>query len=268
MRSPVRIFSDLHLGHGVSRILEIECLRPLVAGAGTVIFNGDTWQELSDPWRERSLALLNRLRAICEEEGADAVFLPGNHDPGWGGAGWLELAGGKIVVTHGDAFFNAGSPWKREIFRAREEVREKFRMRADAARDIRARMELAREIALEYRSKDYADGRSFFARAWDAATPPLRAGLILWCWWQRGRAACDFLDRYFPDAEVLVFGHFHMQHAWRKDGRLLIDTGSFLDPGRACWVEWDQGCLRRGWIDESAMPYRMGEAIDAWRLGE
>ena len=44
---PVRILSDLHLGHQVSRIARVSALRPLVAGAGTVIFNGDTWQELT-----------------------------------------------------------------------------------------------------------------------------------------------------------------------------------------------------------------------------
>jgi hypothetical protein len=42
MSSPIRILSDLHLGHRVSRIASAESLRPLIAGAGTVIFNGDT----------------------------------------------------------------------------------------------------------------------------------------------------------------------------------------------------------------------------------
>ena len=41
---PVRILSDLHLGHRVSRISSVECFRPLIAGAGTVVFTGDTWQ--------------------------------------------------------------------------------------------------------------------------------------------------------------------------------------------------------------------------------
>ncbi len=47
--------------------------------------------------------MLEELKSLCREEGAEAVFLPGNHDPGWSGPGWVELAGGRIVVTHGDA---------------------------------------------------------------------------------------------------------------------------------------------------------------------
>ena len=53
MNEPVRILSDLHLGHRVSRIERTSALRPLIAGAGTVIFNGDTWQELAEPFRGR-----------------------------------------------------------------------------------------------------------------------------------------------------------------------------------------------------------------------
>ena len=47
MNEPVRVLSDLHLGHKVSRIDHVSALRPLIAGAGTVIFNGDT-QALAD----------------------------------------------------------------------------------------------------------------------------------------------------------------------------------------------------------------------------
>lgn len=49
MKLPVRIFSDLHPGHQASRIFDMEKLRPLFRGAGTVLFNGDTWEELSPP---------------------------------------------------------------------------------------------------------------------------------------------------------------------------------------------------------------------------
>ena len=113
MNEPVRILSDLHLGHTVSRIEKTSALRPLIAGAGTVVFNGDVWQELAEPFKERSATMLAELRDICAEENAEAVFLPGNHDPGWPGCGWVELAGGRIIVTHGDALWFDGSPWKR-----------------------------------------------------------------------------------------------------------------------------------------------------------
>lgn len=266
MREPVRILSDLHLGHGVSRIAQVGQLRPLLAGAGTVVFNGDTWQELSEPWRENARAMVEELRCLCADEGVDTMFLTGNHDPGWGGPGWLTLAGGRIVITHGDAFFPSGSPWKRELFHAREEIARQWLERPLAATNVSERIDLARDLAREFRSMDCPTGRSFFARAWDAVMPPQRALYMLMSWWLRPRAAHQFLDTYFPRAEAIVFGHFHLHHCWERYGRLLIDTGSFLNPGKAHWVEWNDGWLTRGAVEECADGFQRGEALDTWRF--
>jgi predicted phosphodiesterase len=268
MREPVRILSDLHLGHSVSRIDRVELLRPLIAGAGTVIFNGDTWQELSEPWRDKAARMLRELQTICEEEKAESVFLTGNHDPGWQGPGWLALAEGRIIVTHGDCLFAAGSPWKREVFCARKTISRWWRERPEAATDIDARIRLARDLAREYKSLEHPSGRNILARAWDASMPPQRALHMLASWWLRPKAAVQFLRTFFPKAEVLVFGHFHLHHRWESDGRLIIDTGSYLNPGKAHWVEWHNGWLRRGSVIESTDAFRMGEAIDVWRLTE
>jgi hypothetical protein len=53
MKLPVRVISDLNPGHQASRIFDVEKLRPLFRGAGTVLFNGDTWEGLSPPWKEK-----------------------------------------------------------------------------------------------------------------------------------------------------------------------------------------------------------------------
>lgn len=266
MREPVRILSDLHLGHAVSRISCVSRLRPLIGGAGTVVFNGDTWQELSEPWCARSRQMLDELIALCAEERVDAVFLTGNHDPGWEGAGWLELAGGRIVVTHGDGLFASGSPWKREVMGKEKEIERIWNQHPEVKGRIDERIHVARAIARRYRSVEFPSGRAFLARAWDAAMPPRRAWLMLESWWLRPKAACDFLDTYFPKAEAIVFGHFHLHHRWERSGRLIIDTGSFLNPGKAHWVDWSDGWLRRGEVDERAGDFRMGAVLDVWRF--
>jgi exonuclease SbcD len=266
MKEPVRILSDLHLGHRVSRIERVESLRPLVAGVGTVVFNGDTWQELAEPFRERSEVMLGELHALCREEGAEAVFLAGNHDPGWAGTGWVELAEGRIVVTHGDSLLFDGSPWKREILAGNEEIRALWNLYPDAGARVSERLELARRIARDLCSVEYPMGRHFIQRAWDAAVPPKRALRMIESWWRRPLAAEAFCERYFPQAEALVFGHFHRHGCWRRAGRLVIDTGSFMNPGRAHWVEWRAGWLVRGEIEESGGECRPGRVLDVWRF--
>ena len=265
MNEPVRILSDLHLGHKISRISDISTLRPLIAGAGTVVFNGDTWQELARPFRVRSAAMLEELQWLCAEEGVEPIFLPGNHDPGWQGPGWVELAGGRIVIMHGDALLADGSPWKREILVNGERVRELWQHHPQAGHDVTQRLQLAREIARDLCSVEYPTGRHFLQRAWDAVQPPLRAVKMIEAWLTQGSAGADFCDTYFPQAEVLIIGHFHWQGSWLARGRQVINTGSFTSPGRAHWVEWQDGWLSRGVIEESTEMCRKGKISDVWR---
>ncbi|QTN32767.1 metallophosphoesterase family protein [Akkermansiaceae bacterium] len=239
MKLPLRIFSDLHLGHRASRIGDVESLRPLFRGAGTVLFNGDTWEELSPQWREHSGQLLARLRLILAEEACDAVFLPGNHDPGWDGVGFMELAGGRIIITHGDALLRDGAPWKREMLAGRSVVDALWASHPAAATDPAARHELARAISKSLPNLSHPQGRSLFARALDAAFPPQRAIAMLHAWITQGKLGALFCERYFPAAEMLVVGHFHCRGIRQSRGRTVINTGSFVVPGPAGWVEWD-----------------------------
>jgi predicted phosphodiesterase len=266
VNEPVRVLSDLHLGHKISRIGQVEALRPLIAGAGTVIFNGDTWQELARPFLERSTAMLAELQNLCREEGAEAIFLSGNHDPGWAGPGWVELAGGRIVVTHGDALLFDGSPWKREILVRGARVMELWDEHPRADREVEERLRVARKIARELCSVEYPTGRNILLRAWDAVTPPRRAVKMIESWFTQPRAGTRFCDTYFPQAEFLVIGHFHRQGCWQRQGRQVINTGSFMAPGRAHWVEWNSGWLSRGVIDESPEVCRKGETLNVWRF--
>ena len=266
MNEPVRVLSDLHLGHKISRVARVSALRPLIAGAGTVVFNGDTWQELAQSFFHRSAEMLEELKSMCREEGAEAVFLSGNHDPGWPGHGWVELADGRIVITHGDALLFDGSPWKREILVGRERVMELWNRHPRAAHDIEERLRLAREIARELCSVEYPTGRRVPQRAWDAVVPPGRAVKMIESWVIQGSAGAQFCERYFPRAEMLIIGHFHHEGSWVRNGRRIINIGSFMAPGHAHWVEWNSGMLSRGRIDESPESCRKGKTLDVWQF--
>jgi predicted phosphodiesterase len=245
----------------------VEALRPLIAGAGTVVFNGDTWEELARPFRGKAGAMLEDLRKLCAEEGAEAVFLSGNHGPEYSKLGWIELAGGRIIVTHGDAFLRGSSPWKREILTSADRIDEIWAAHPAAGRDVEERLAVAREIARELPSLRHSTGRRFLQRVWNAATPPARALRILEAWITQASAGAEFLQRYFPAAEVLIVGHFHWHGCWQRKDRLVINTGSFVVPGKAHWVEWNDGWLSRGCVNESRSPFRKGEILGVWRYG-
>lgn len=267
MREPVLILSDLHLGHAASRIASAEQLRPLLEGAGTVVFNGDTFQELAIAFRPRSEALLKGVQALCDEMGCDTVFLPGNHDPGWGGKGWLELAEGRIIVTHGDGVMWGGSPWSRESFQRSEGIRKLWAENEQADLDPEKRLELARDVALLLKPPSIPKGRSFVRRAMDAVNPPRRAFEILRVWWDQANRAEAFLRRYFPQAEVLVLGHFHRRGVWERNDALVINTGAFVNPHGAKWVCYADGWLKTGKVEEREGEFLRGETAEVWSFG-
>ena len=250
MRLPVRIFSDLHLGHKASRIRDVESLGPLFQGAGTVVFNGDTWEEIADPWKERSLTMLEELKRMLEREGCEGIFLRGNHDPGWDGSGWFELAGGKIIVTHGDALLRKSSPWKREILDGTDDIDQIWSGSPMAGEDIESRLDVARTIAVRLPSRHHPEGRNIFSRILDAALPPQRALEMLKAWSRQWEGGAAFCERYFPSASVLIIGHFHRSGIRSVRGKAIVNLGSFVVPGRARWCEWDGSALRVGTVRE------------------
>lgn len=266
LAEPVRVLSDLHLGHKVSRLERVAALRPLVEGMGTVVFNGDTWQELAAPFRLRSSVMLAELQDLCAREGAAAVFLPGNHDPGWPGPGWLGLSNNRILVMHGDALCRDGSPWKREILHGHTKIDDLWRRHPAAGRSLPTRMDLAREMARALCSVEYPHGRHWIQRAVDAALPPQRAWKMIAAWASQAAMGARFCETYVPEAEVLVIGHFHRTGCWNHRGRIIINTGSFTNPGRSHFVLWHNGWLSRGEIIESPASCRPGRITHVWRL--
>ncbi|MBB5350583.1 putative phosphodiesterase [Haloferula luteola] len=266
MREPVRILSDLHLGHPASKIQSVEQLRPLLEGVATVVFNGDTWQELAKVFRPRAEALLDDLQGLCADLGVETVFLSGNHDPGWSGKGWVEWCEGRIVACHGDAVMWGGSPWSREAFARMEQLKVLWAEHQEAKHDATARLMLAREIARTLKPPGIPKGRTIFRRALDAVNPPRRALEILRVWACQADEAAKFAETYFPRAEVLVIGHFHHHGIWHRRGKLVINTGAYLNPHGARWVEWRNGMLSCGRVEEGEV-FRLGPSDGVWRLG-
>ena len=81
MRDPIRIISDLHLGHPASLIEDPTDLAPLLKGIGTMVFNGDSAEMRYIKDRDVGQKLLECLREFCQTAGVDPVFVGGNHDP-------------------------------------------------------------------------------------------------------------------------------------------------------------------------------------------
>lgn len=89
---------------------------------------------------------------------------------------------------------------------------------------------------------------------------------ILRVWARQADEAAGFAEIYFPKAEVVIIGHFHHHGIWNKRGKLVINTGAYLNPHHARWVEWRGGVLRCGRVEQGD-DFRMAEAERVWRVG-
>lgn len=265
--SPViRIFSDLHLGHPGCRIDSVEQLRPLLDGAGRVIFNGDTYEQRHRRLVENGTRLFGELNSLLEELGVDATYLTGNHDPGITENHALDLAGGRVFVSHGDTLFRHLSPWSpkiRKVIPEMESIRaiygeDRLRNDLDALFECagRCRM-LAPAYENEFRRGAWKNLRTALRFAW----PPHRPAQILSTWINAPGAAHRFARRHRPEASVFLFGHTHFPGIWKKPERTVINTGGFLSmlPARA--VEIRDGTLTCHKIDESPDGFRLGKNL-------
>jgi predicted phosphodiesterase len=264
MKEPVLILSDLHLGHKASSLDDIAALAPLLQGAGTLILNGDTWQELALEFRDDGARMWRELQELCGKMDIDLICLPGNHDPGNGQENHVALAQGKIIITHGDAVFPEVAPWSRVAILKEKEIRRMIE--ASAPDSLDARFALAREVSRMLVPPYYAHSKNILARVWDAVTPPGRAWRMLLAWATMVRRTCAFRERYFPVCEIIICGHFHRAGIWETGETLVINSGSFMPPGAAYWCEWSEGRLRVGVVKKRNGYWRRAEILGVWNL--
>tara|TARA_B100000902_G_scaffold147450_1_gene144368 strand:- start:429 stop:848 length:420 start_codon:yes stop_codon:yes gene_type:complete len=113
---PIRILSDLHLGHNACVLRDVGQIRLLPEGAGTVIFNGDTAEIRAKSFRERASEEQAKLSTLLTELGVEQVlYLTGNHDPKISNVHWVALMQGKVIITHGDFLYRYISPWSKRL---------------------------------------------------------------------------------------------------------------------------------------------------------
>ncbi|HWB07430.1 MAG TPA: metallophosphoesterase [Verrucomicrobiales bacterium] len=230
---PVRFLSDLHLGHDMCSLRSTAELWPLIEGAGTVVFNGDTTEEGTPEFFSRSQDMYGQLRELCARAGAQMICLNGNHDPERWPHDWFDLADGKLFVTHGHVFLRLISPWTRKLKFCRAELERIHReYSAEQRRDMNTRFEIARRCSVAMppcdtgqRSHNFATRMALLLREiW----PPTRPWEVLKVWARLPALAGEFVREFRPGARAVLFGHTHRAVAWRRNGRLLVNTGGFV----------------------------------------
>ncbi|HZP60596.1 MAG TPA: hypothetical protein VFB27_09765 [Opitutaceae bacterium] len=260
--SVLRILSDLHLDDRGCRVRELKQLLPLFEGVETVVFNGDSLDTRPGPAHlpaaklaAMNAANLERRAAFFDFLGRHAppgTVLTGNHDPDISSQHALDLARGKVFVTHGDVFFDDIVPWSRDIAFIRAQVAREFATLSPARRaDLPHRLMVFRRICARVPQRKHHTGchpvRYVLGVMADVAWPT-RTFAVLRAWREAPRRATALLLAHRPHARFLIMGHTHRHGFARPPGGLVvINTGSFCTPARPCTVDLspDRLTLRR-----------------------
>lgn len=229
---PVVVLSDLHLGHPASYLTDPAGILPLLGNARTVIFNGDTFENVHLTRRVQGRRLAQQLLALCANRGVRPYLITGNHDPQASSWHRLDLFGGKVLLTHGDMLHPFIAPWARD---ARSIRTERLRLSGNdrPRRLLDAELQLIKQCSLVASLFDHevAKGDHLLARlayigrfAWK----PWRIMLALAYWASVARYSRQVRDRYRPDIKLMLIGHTHRAGVWQQRDFTLVNTGSFL----------------------------------------
>ena len=248
INEPIRIISDLHLGFPSSKLAHPGQLLPLLRGPASVIFNGDSVELHFDRRRGQGLRDADALRAACEKSGARPFFINGNHDSDISDLSHADLAGGAILVTHGDMLYHDISPWDgaKAAIMGRAHAEQLAAMDEDALNDFEKRLHATKRAALALELHDIPLPRGPLAQAallLEVLWPPWTPFRILKCWRETPGRAVHLAETFRPRAQIIVIGHTHRAGIWRVGPRIVINTGSFMPLARRLAVDVEAGAV-------------------------
>ena len=269
LREPVVVLSDLHLNRSDSWKERLDELRPLWAGAATVVFNGDTLDWFTATDTPKSEEILDYLRRLCEEDGTRPMLLAGNSDNSIVPDRHVFLGGGGVLVTHGDVLFPGISPWRarsKDLLAIRRRVLREMTASRRATLEGQLASASRTMSTLRQETLEGIEDLSELREApWWRENP---AGLValLRTWWVTPKMAVRFLAEFAPQASVIVIGHTHRSGVWERDGRTVINTGSFARAAKplTVWVSGDTLTARTVIKDSSGL--RPGKALTSFKV--
>lgn len=225
----VRFISDLHLGHERCEAPAPEALAELLHGIGMLVVVGDLAETRPCSWQAAGMAAREQLRSLCHEHGVQLVEISGNHDPDTP-ALLASFWGGRVVAMHGHALHKEVAPWSWEYLRNKAACHRLIESFPKADSDLECRLELSRAMCQLTPPIMRREGirnpllRGFMHCFW----PPQRPLGIVWSWLTCGRKAENFARRFFPSAQVVIFGHMHRSGHWKYGKRHIYNTGAWF----------------------------------------
>jgi len=267
----VRILSDIHFGDHASRVNRLEQLSPLLEGVPHLVLNGDTLDTRPGPEPRHTAECRAAVEGFFPRFVGGVTYLTGNHDADFSLDHRLDLAEGRVFVTHGDIFFDDIVPWSHDAAFIGRRLAEEFRLLpTEFHAQLDHRLALFRRVAASIPQRHQSERNKLkFALHYlaDTVWPPHRILRIIQAWRHAPESAAATARRHRPTARFVISGHTHRPGVWRMaDGVTVINTGSFCPPLGGCCVDLSPDALIVRRIDSRAGEFRLGDTLATFRL--
>jgi len=267
----IRIVSDVHYGDHSCRVRSLSQLRPLLEGASAFVFNGDTLDTRPSGDEGRTERLRREVLEFSASAGIPVTLLTGNHDPDLTANSSLELAGGEVLVTHGDILFDAIVPWSKDAPVIRKRIAAALaNVPQDGPGALEGRLAAFRSVAASVHQLHQSEKnplRYVAKLATDTVWPPHRVVSILKAWKQAPGKAAALAQRHRPKARFIITGHTHRPGVWTMpSGVVVINTGSFSRPFGTMAAEVSETKVRVRRIERRAGGFHPGRYIAEFPL--
>jgi predicted phosphodiesterase len=266
-----RILSDLHFGDHGSRVHRLAQLRPLLDGVSHLVLNGDTVDSRPGPYPEHTAACRAAALEFFPRAAPRVTYLSGNHDADFSPVHHLDLAAGRIFVTHGDIFFDDIVPWSRDAALIGRKIEDEFRLfPAEHRHVLEHRFAVFRRVAAAIPQRHQSERnrlKYLLHYLADTVWPPLRTLHILRAWRDAPARAAAFVRRHRPGARFILTGHTHRPGIWRsEDGVTVINSGSFCPPLGGTCIDLRPGSLAVRRVERRRGDFRAGTVIAEFPL--
>jgi predicted phosphodiesterase len=232
------IISDTHLGRPHGSAGTAAQLAPLWEGCGRLVINGDLAEVHHPQHAMHAVREVLALQDLCDDAGVELTIISGNHDPLLSDTRHLELAGGQVLVTHGDVLHAELTPWSPSAARLRTAYKAALLALGDDP-SLADRLAAAQHAA----HCQWLEGGHHGSPLGLVLRHPWVVPRVLRAWRVFPRLAAEFAARHAPRSRFVVVGHTHRAGVHRRGGRIVINTGSFAFPAAPRAVILDGGAL-------------------------